>query len=87
MTLKSSGNVIFDRELDSEILLEKSEPVLYSGQIREAIVKEETEIPIEHNTELELTIDVSVIKNGEKLSTTITYNIVVKIRKELLWPT
>ena len=87
MTLKSAGNVIFDRELDREILLEKGEHTLYSGQIREAIVKEEIEIPIEHNTELELTINVSVIKNDETLSTTITYNIVVKIRKELLWPT
>lgn len=87
MTLKSAGNVIFDRKLDREILLKKGEHFLYSGQIREAIVKEETKIPIEHNTELELSIDVSVTENGEMLSETITYDIVVKIRKELLWPT
>ncbi|MBE6943395.1 MAG: hypothetical protein E7453_03940 [Ruminococcaceae bacterium] len=87
MTLKSAGNIIFDHKLDREILLEKGEHFLYSGQIREAIAKEETKIPIEHNTELELSIDVSVTENGEILSETITYDIVVKIRKELLWPT
>lgn len=84
--LEQKESVLFSYKVNKEIELEKKEGNLYAGWTDGGTFTNNN-LNVADGNEYKLVIEVEIIKSGECITDSITYEIVVKGYKSLVWPT